>query len=67
VQEQLVTIHAGTQGFFDAYATDQLVAVEKWIKNRTQNDNFYRLALQQMGRNPDADTALMNVVCESLL
>jgi len=67
VQEQLVTIHAGTQGFFDAYATDQLVAVEKWIKTRTQNDNFYRLALQQMGRNPDADTALMNVVCESLL
>jgi len=67
VQEQLVTIYAGTQGFFDAYGTDQLVSLEKWIKTNNQNDNFYRLALQQMGQNPEADTALMNIICETLL
>jgi len=67
VQEQLVTIYAGTQGFFDAYSTDQLVSLEKWIKANNQDDNFYRLALQQMGQNPEADTALMAIICESLL
>jgi len=67
VQEQLVTIFAGTQGFFDVYSTDQLVSLEKWIKKNNQEDNFYRLALQQMGQNPDADTQLMSIICETLL
>jgi len=66
VQDQMVTIFAGTQGYFDGYPTDSLGGLEGWLREVAHQDEFYRLLLTQMGQ-AEADTQLMKVFCETLL
>lgn len=66
VQHQMVTVFAGTQGYFDAYQVAHLVGLENWLRDSAQKDNFYRLLLSQMGHK-DQDPALMSIFCDSLL